>query len=90
MDPAPSRLAAIHNLDQLFEEAGVHTPLKESVLNALGNPATVREVAYVSEEDWQVLATTLTLGPEPGTEGPASRLTPSRKAASASYNGWPA
>jgi len=79
MDPAPSRLAAIQTLDQLFEEAGVRTPLKEGVLSALGDPATVREVAFISEEDWQVLATTLTLNPEPGTEGPPLGLTPVQK-----------
>ena len=79
MDPAPSRLAAIQTLDQLFEEAGVHTPLKEGVLSALGNPTTVREVAFVSEEDWQELATTLTFNPEPGTEGSSLRLTPVQK-----------
>ena len=35
----------------IFEEAGVHTPLKEGILDALGGPTTVREVAFVSEED---------------------------------------
>ena len=79
MDPAPGRLAAIKTLDQLFEEAGVRTPLKEGVLEALGKPTTVREVAFVSVEDWQELATTLTFSPEPGTEGPSLRLTPVQK-----------
>ena len=36
MDPAPSRLAAILAINQLVEEAGVHTPLREGVLGALG------------------------------------------------------
>ena len=63
MDPAPSRLAAIPTIDQLFEEAGVHTPLREGVLGALGDPTTVREVAFVSDEDWQGLASTLTFSP---------------------------
>ena len=79
MDPAPSRLAAIHTLDQFFEEAGVHTPLKEGILDALGGPTSVREVAFVSEEDWQELATTLTVNPEPGAEGPTQVLTPVQK-----------
>jgi len=78
MDPAPSRLAAIHTLDQLFEEAGVHTPLKEGILDALGGPTTVREVAFVSEEDWHALATTLTVDPAPA-EGPTQVLTPVQK-----------
>ena len=39
--------------------------MKEGILDALGGPTTVREVAFVSEEDWQELATTLTVNPEP-------------------------
>ena len=66
MDPAPSRLAAILTIEQLFEEAGVRTPLREGVLGALGDPTTVREVAFVSDEDWQGLAATLLFSP--GTE----------------------
>ena len=60
MDPAPSRLATIHTLDHFFEEAGVHTPLREGVMGAFGHPTTVREMAFISEEDWQVLVSTLT------------------------------
>ena len=52
MDPSPSRLAAIATVDQLFAEAGVHSQLKEGVLDALGRPTTVREVAFVSDADW--------------------------------------
>ena len=76
MDPSPSQLASIKTLDQLFEEAGVLTPLKEEVLKALGLPTTVREVAFVSDEDWQVLATSVVLPPEAGTQGPALALNP--------------
>ena len=54
--------------------------MKEGVLSALGNLTTVREVAFVSEEDWRVLATTLAFNPEPGTEGSTAQvLTPVHK-----------
>ena len=84
MDPAPSRLAAILTIEQLFEEAGVRTPLREGVLGALGDPTTVREVAFVSDEDWQGLAATLLFSPgtEQGVEGPSTApvaLTPVQK-----------
>ena len=84
MDPAPSRLAAILTIEQLFEEAGVRTPLREGVLGALGDPTTVREVAFVSDEDWQGLASTLLFSPgtEQGVEGPSPApvaLTPVQK-----------
>ena len=51
MDPSPSTLASLRTLDQLFEEAGVRTPLKESVMGALGHPTTVRQVACNSDTD---------------------------------------
>ena len=79
MDPAPSRLAAVHTLDQLFEEAGVHTPLREGVFGAFGNPTTVHEVVFVSEEDWRVLASMLTFASEQGAENPPVVLTPVQK-----------
>ena len=50
--------------------------MKEGVLEALGGPTTVREVAYVSEEDWQEVVASLTLSPGPGAEGPTLVLTP--------------
>ena len=76
MDPSPSRLAAIATVDQLFEEAGVHSQLKEGVLDALGRPTTVREVAFISDADWLELATTLAFPPEQGTQGPTLALSP--------------
>ena len=39
-------------------------------MGAAGHPTTVREVAFISEEEWQVLVSTLTFASEQRAEGP--------------------
>ena len=70
MDPTPEQLKGLDTLEQLLDFSGVTLPLRSSVLEALGDPTSVREVFFVSPGDLEVLNTLRV--PRPVTEGEES------------------
>ena len=52
MDLTPEQLRAIVSVDDLLERTGILPPIRASVMEALGRPATLREIAFITESDW--------------------------------------
>ena len=51
MDPTPEQLKSVDALDQLMDFSGVTLPLRSSVMEALGDPTSIREISFVSPGD---------------------------------------
>ena len=68
MDPTPEQLKGLDTLEQLLDFSGVTLPLRSSVLEALGDPTSVREISFVSPGDFEEVLTTLRVS-RPVAEG---------------------
>ena len=68
MDPTPEQLRSLDALEQLLDFSGVTLPLRSSILEALGDPTSVREMSFVSPGDLEEVLTTLRV-PRPVAEG---------------------
>lgn len=68
MDPTPEQLKSLDALEQLLDFSGVSHPLRSSVLEALGDPTSVREISFVSPGTLEEVLTTLRV-PRPVAEG---------------------
>ena len=71
MDPTPGQLKSFDALEQLLDFSGVSHPLRSSVLEALGDPTSVREISFVSRGDLEEVLATLRV-PRPVAEGEES------------------
>ena len=50
MDPTQDQLKSFDALEQLLDFSGVSHPLRSSVLEALGDPTSVREISFSLRE----------------------------------------
>ena len=62
------QLKSFDTLEQLLDLSGVSHPLCSSVLDALADPTSVREISFVSPGDFEEVLTTLRV-PRPVAEG---------------------
>ena len=93
MDPTPEQLKSVDTLEQLLDFSGVTLPLRSSVMEALGDPTSIREISFVSPGDLEEVLSTLRV-PRPVTEGeeptgPSIPVSPIQREWCDSCSEWP-